>query len=352
MVGAFLAIQGFPMIQGFMSACLAALAIAATAPAIGAPVVGASGLKVVARIAGPDGGWDLASFDPARRRLYVAHGSTVMAIDADSGKVTAAFAAGARLHAVVPVPGTGLIVTTNSGDDTARVLSAADGRLIASVPTAKGPDSAAYDPSSGLVMVADGDSGQVTLVDARAGKAAGSIDVGGGLEFLAPDGKGRLYVNVEDRNEIAVVDIASRQVLARYPLGDCHGPTGLALVAEGRLISACANGVAAILDAATGRQIARLAIGARPDAVLYDPARRLAYIPSGGTGTLAVIALSGKADNTVIDTVPTQIGARTGTVDPKTGKIYLPVAQYLSPTPAGQRPTPKPGTFEVLVVGR
>ena len=335
-----------------VSAGLASLALVAGAPAVATPVVGASGLKVTARIAGPDGGWDCASFDPARRRVYVAHGSSVMAIDADTGKVTVYFAAGSHLHAVVPVPGTDLIVTTNSGDDTARVLAAADGKLIASIPTAKGPDGAVYDPSTGLVMVIDGDSGQVTLVDARAGKAVGSIAVGDGLEFAAADGKGRLYINVEDKNEIAVVDIAARKAIARYPLGDCHGPTGLALVAGGRLISACANGVAKILDAASGREIASLKIGARPDAVLYDAGRRLAYIPSALTGTLAVIALSGKADNTIVDTVATQTGARTGAVDPKTGRIYLPTALFLPLAAAGKRPAPKPGTFEVLVLGR
>ncbi len=334
-----------------VSACLVSLALLAGAPAVGAPAAGSSGLKVTARIAGPDGGWDYASFDPARRRVYVAHGASVMAIDADTGKVTATFAAGSHLHAVVPVPGTDLIVTTNSGDDTARVLAAADGRLIASIPTAKGPDGAAYDPSTGLVMVIDGDSGEVTLVDPKAGKAVGSIHVGDGLEYPAADGKGRLYVNVEDKNEIAVVDIAARKAIARYPLGDCHGPTGLALVAGNRLISACANGVAKIVDAPSGRVIATLKIGAGPDAVLYDEIRGLAYIPSGRTGTLAVIALSGKDNNTIVDTVPTQTGARTGAVDPKTGKIYLPAAQFL-PAAAGKRPAPKPGTFEVLVLGR
>ena len=336
-----------------VSVCLSALALLAGAAAADAsPATGASGLKVVARIAGPDGGWDYASFDPARRRVYVAHGSSVMMIDADSGKVTADFAAGAHLHAVVPVPGTDLIVTTNSGDDTARVLAAADGKLIASIPTAKGPDGATFDPSTGMVMVIDGDSGEVTMVDAKAGKAVGSIKVGDSLEFPAADGKGRLYVNVEDKNQVAVVDIAARKAIARYPLGDCHGPTGLALVAGNRLISACANGVAKILDAASGREIASLKIGPRPDSVLYDADRGFAYIPSALTGTLAVIALAGKADNTIIDSVATQAGARTGAVDPKTGRIYLPTAQFVLPVPAGHRPAPKPGTFQVLVLGR
>jgi DNA-binding beta-propeller fold protein YncE len=140
--------------------------------------------------------------------------------------------------------------------------------------------------------------------------------------------------------------------VARYPLNGCVKPTGLALVTGGRLVSACGNGVVKILDAASGREIASLPIGAGPDAVIYDPGRAMAYVPSGRTGTLAVIALAGPAANTIIDTVPTQIGARTGTVDTKTGRIYLPTAQYVPAAGPGQESSVKPGTFTVLVLDR
>jgi hypothetical protein len=313
---------------------------------------GPSGLQVVGKIAGPDGGWDYASYDPAHNRVLVAHGTQVLAIDAASGALNANFAAGDHLHAVVPVPGQGVIVTTNSGDSSARILDAADGHLIASVPTAKDADGAIFDPSSGLVIVVDGDAGEVTLVDPKAHNSPGSITIGDSLEFPAVDGKGKLFVNVESKNEIAVVDIATRKVVARYPMPGCQRPTGLAYVAGGRLVVACGAGAADLLDAASGHEIATFKIGGFPDAVLYDPARALAYIPSGLTGTLTVIALKGSADNTVIDTVPTQIGARTGAVDPKSGRIWLPTAEYQLPVPAGQRPTPKPGTFQVLVLDR
>ncbi|MGI9168908.1 MAG: YncE family protein [Caulobacteraceae bacterium] len=337
------------LLAGLCALTMAGAVPGAATPGHAAP--GDSALKVTARIAASDGGWDYASFDPARRRLYVAHGARVTTIEVDTGKVTADFAVGDRLHAVVPVPGTALVVTTNSGDDTARVIYAADGRLIAAIPTAKGPDAAIYDPSTRLVMVMDGDAGQVTLIDPRSAKSVGAIVVGGALEYAFADGRGRRYIKVEDKNAIAVVDIAARKAIARYPMPGCHGPTGLALVAGGRLISACSNGVAKILDARSGRQIASLTIGARPDAVLQDAGRGLAYIPSGGSGTLAVIALAGPRANTVIDTVTTQTGARTGAVDPRTGRIYLPTARFF-PAVAGRRPAPKPGTFEVLVVGR
>ncbi|MBV8592662.1 MAG: PQQ-binding-like beta-propeller repeat protein, partial [Caulobacteraceae bacterium] len=184
------------------------LAIASTSPAS----AGASGLKVVATIPGPDGGWDYASFDPARRRLYVAHGSDVLSVDSATGKVTPSVAAGSHLHAVVPLPGGKILVTTNSGDNTAKVVSAADGRLIASVPTAKDADSAIFDPASGLVIVVGGDAGEITLVDPKAGKAVGSIPVGGKLEFLAVDGKGDLFVNDEEKAEVVRIDFAARKV--------------------------------------------------------------------------------------------------------------------------------------------
>ncbi len=275
-----------------------------------------------------------------------------MVIDADSGKAKPDFAPGARLHAVVPVPGTDRVVTTNSGDNTAKVIDARSGALLGSIPTAQDADSAAYDPATGLVVVIGGDSGEITLVDPKALKAVGSIKVGGALEYLAPDGRGRVFVNVEDANQIVLIDLKARKVLAHWPLTGCRRPTGLALVAGGRLVSACGNGVAKILSTADGHDIATLAIGEGPDAVLYDSRRGLALIPSGRTGSLAVIALDGPHANTVIDTVPTQIGARTGAVDPKTGRAWLPTAQYNLPVPAGQRPTTKPGTFEVLVLDR
>jgi DNA-binding beta-propeller fold protein YncE len=333
------------------SSAFALIAAVLAAPVMAQEKPGPSGLTIVAKIAGPDGGWDYASFDGARRRVYVAHGVKVMSIDADSGAANPDFAAGAHLHAVLPIPGTDLILTTNGADNSAKILNAADGKLIASVATGKDPDGAVFDPSSGLAIVVNGDAGMVSLVDAKAAKVVDTITVGAGLEFPAVDGKGKLYVNIEETNEIAAIDIASRKVLGRYPMPGCKGPTGLALTADNHLISACANGVAKIVDAASGHEIASFTIGARPDAVLLDSGRGFAYIPSAMSGTLAVIALSGPGANTIVDTVPTQRGARTGTVDLKTGKIYLPTAQYGAPV-AGQKPEPKPGTFQVLVLAR
>jgi DNA-binding beta-propeller fold protein YncE len=334
-----------------LASLLFSVSLLAGLPAMAATAPGpSSALKVVARVSGPDGGWDYATFDAARHKVYVTRRTTVMALDIDSGKVDAHFSEGGRLHAAVPVPGTNLIVTTDSGDATAKVISAADGHLIVAIPTPKDTDGAVYDPGSGLVLVVCGDGGAVALIDAKAGKSVGVIDVGTPLEFADIDGEGHAFVNENEKNAVARLDLAALKVTATWPLPGCQRPTGLAY-GEGQVISACGNGVADILDAATGKPLASLTIGKGPDAVIFDPKSRIAYVPSGATGTLAVIPLSGPVKDTIVATVQTEVGARTGTVDPSSGRLYLPSAQFSPPATAGARPQAKPGTFEMLVVG-
>jgi len=337
------------MKRQLLSLCAAASALLALAP-IAAHAAERGKLQVVERLNGPDGGWDYASYDPVRRRIYVAHGTVVLSVDLATGKLNDNFGPGNRLHEVVVVPGRDLLVTTNSGDSTAKILKASDGALLKSLSVAPDPDGAAYDPASGLVVVVNGDSGMLTLIDPVRRTVAGTIKVGDHLEFGQPDGKGRFYVNVEDKGQVAVVDLKARKVLGRYDMAGCQRPTGLAYVEGGRLISSCA-GVAKIPDAASGKELASLKIGGFPDAVLYDPGRHLAYIPTALDGRLWVIALSGKDNNSIVESVPTQPGARTGAVDLKTGRIYLPTARY-GPIEPGKRPQPKPGTFQVLVLDR
>jgi hypothetical protein len=332
---------------------LSALASLTASTSFAADPVHGTGLHVVSRIPGPDGGWDLASFDAARRRVYITHGASLIAIDADTGKANMTFAEGDHLHGVVAVPGTNILVTSNSGDDTARLIDARDGKLIAKIPAAaKDADGVAYDPASRLVIVISADGGALTLIDPRARKAVGSIPIGTPLEFGAADGEGRFFVNLEEKNQVAVVDLRARKVTARYDLPGCSRPTGLAYVSGHRVVVDCGDGGVDILDARTGKAIATFKVGGFPDAVIYDEARQLALIPSALGGDLTVIALSGPADNTIIEKVPTQLGARTGTVDPKTGRVFLPTAEYILPAPAGQRPSTKPGTFVVLELDR
>jgi hypothetical protein len=330
-------------------ACLAvlpgaALVVAATASAA------APSYAVTGKIAGPDGGWDYASFDPAHRRLYISRTDGITAIDVDSGVVTPHLTDGQHTHEPLVLPGGDALLITNGATASARLVNAADGKLIADIPTAPKPDGAVFDPASGLVITSSG-TGISTLIDPVAKTQVGTITIGGGLEFPASDGLGRVFVNIESAGEIAVLDVKAKTVTAHDKLGVCVEPSGLAYdPGADVLIAACSNGVAKVVAAKTGVVVATLTIGKGPDAVIYDPNRRLAFIPCGRDGVLEVIAIGAGADAAVIQTVKTELGARTGAVDPQTGKLYLPTAQFGPAPAAGGKPPILPGSFHVVVV--
>ena len=329
-----------------LTAALAALWLGSAVAAWAA----APAYRVLDRIPGPDGGWDYVRVDPVYNRVLVTRGGSVMAVDLASRKISAGLAPGARQHTALPVNrGTELLIT-NGGTDTAEFVDALTYVPIASVPTGKGPDAAIYDPRSRLILVMDHAGGDVTLIDSRSHLKAGVIAVGGDLEEAAVDGAGHAFVNVENRNEIAVLDIAARTVTARYPLAGCDGPTGLAYDArDGLLIAAC-DGATDLVDARTGKVVQTLATGKGADGVAYDARRGLAFVPAGRDGTLVVIALA-NGQGRIVATVETARSARTIGIDERTGRLYLPSADYVFPT-GGGRPTMAPGSFRLLVVGR
>ena len=309
-------------------------------------VAAAPTYKVIDRISGPDGGWDYARVDTDNNRVLVARGTSIMAVDLATGAVTPGLAPGARLHDALPL-GPEMLVT-NGGNATAVFADAKTGATIATVATGKGPDAETLDPQSGLVLVMDHAGGQVTLVDPKTHATVGTIDVGGDMEAAAVK-DGRAYVNVEDKNEIAVIDIAGRKVASRWALPGCDAPTGIALIDGGkRLIAAC-DGSSVIVDIASGKVVQTLPTGKGADGVAYDAKRNLAFVPAGRDGTLAVIDLSGKAAK-IVQTVPTQVSARTIAIDPRSGRLYLPAASFGPPATAGGRPSPVPGSFVLLVV--
>lgn len=320
----------------------AALVLAGAAQAAG------TGYHVLDRVAGPDGGWDYVRVDAKNNRVLLTHGTSVMAIDLAT-KAVSSFAPGQRLHVALPVQGGKEVLVTNGGTNTA-VFYDAKGAQVASVDTGKGPDDAAIEPKTGLLMVIDHAGGQITLVDAKSHKAVGTIDVTGDLEEAVADGSGKAYVNVENKGEIAVVDVPGRKVLAHWPMAGCDGPTGLAYDAADKLLLAACDGATAVVDAKTGKVVQTVSTGKGADGIAFDPKQKLAFVPAGRAGTLSVISMAG-GKATVVDTVPTQISARTIALDERTGRLYLPAAKFAAPA-GGGRPTITPGTFEVLVVGK
>jgi YVTN family beta-propeller protein len=305
--------------------------------------------QVAERIAVPDGGWDLLAVDPRSYRLLIARSDGVTAINLVDGKVIPRFVAGSRLHAVVPIPGTPLGLATAGGTNTAIIFELGSGKVLREIETGANPDAAIYEPRSKTVWVMNAKDGTISVIDAPAGKVVATVRVGGALELPVIDGRGHLFVNVEDKNEIVEIEVASRRVMNHIALPGCDGPTGLAYAADGVLISACGNGVAKLVRAFDGKLLGEIAIGPRPDGAFVDPARHRAYIPSGGDGTLAILDTSGPLPRKVA-TVQTQRGARTGAVDLLSGRVYLPAARYEPAAAPGQRPKMVPGSVEILVV--
>lgn len=304
--------------------------------------------RVVAQLPAGDGGWDLLSVGPVDHRLYVAHGDGVTAIDLRSGKAVDRIVPGQRVHAALAIPGTHEVLSTNGETNDATLFDGRTGRVRATIRTGTKPDAAAFDPATRTVWVMNPGSGDITVIEPRTARVLGTVAVGGSLELGAADGKGRLYVNVEDRNEVAVIDTRTRKLITRFPLAGCEGPTGIAY--DGALqevVSACGENAVAIVSAPDGKLIARLPIGRGADGAEIDTERHLAFIPAGRDGKLTIIKL-GKAP-TVVEQVTTAPSARTIALDPVTGRAYLPAAT-LAPAVGSARPKAVPGSFRVLVV--
>lgn len=321
--------------------------IAAAAALLSVPANAPPSYSVVGQYQGPDGGWDLLSVDSSHHRLFVGRGDSVMAVDLSDGKVTGKLLPAERAHAALSVPGTSEIIVTNGSANTAVLADGRTGKVRATIATGTRPDGVAWDPSTKTLWVMNPGDGSMTVVDPASASVVATVRVGGSLEFGASDGKGKLYVTVEDKNEVAVIDTHKRAVIRRESLGGCDGPTGIVYIPHEReTISACANGVADVLSS-DGHLVASVPIGLHPDGAVFDPRRNIVLIPSGTEGMLFVLSAAGTPH--VIQRLPTARSARTVALDPSTGRAYLPAADLLPP--AGiQRPKPKPGTFRILVV--
>jgi DNA-binding beta-propeller fold protein YncE len=314
----------------------------------------AADYKIVDRFKMPDGGWDYASSDPEHGRIYWSRNEGFTdVIDIKTGKLSQLKNTG-NAHLAVPVAGTTLVVLPlRMPAKTIRILDTATDKIVADVPGGETPDGATYDPFSKHVFVADRDPSEVSEVDAQAGKST-TFSVGGGkLEFPAADGMGHLYVNRSQAGEIAVIDIKSQKVTGSYKMAGCEDPSGLAYADKSKLLIASCDGVAKVLAADSGKEVASIKIGKGPDAVIYDPVRQLAFIPCGVDGVLEIISVADPAHVALVQHLPTHILARTGAVDPQSGRVYLMAAEPdpSKPRGGGGRPTPKDGSFEMLVIG-
>jgi len=293
---------------------------------------------------GGEGFWDYFAIDAPARHVFITHNTHVMVLDADTGEIVGDVvdAKIRGVHGVAIVEDSNRGFTSNGETDSVTIFDLKTFKPLDSVSTGKGPDAIIYDPASHRIFTFNGKGQDSTAIDTATGKIAGTIALGGKPEFAAADGAGGVYVNIEDKNEVAAIDSRGLKVSKRWPVAPCEEPAGMAIDAEhSRLFIGCHNKMMAVLDTKTGKIVAAPPIGARVDANRFDPGTRLAF-SSNGDGTLTVIHEDAPDKYTVIENVTTEIGARTLEVDPKTHNVYLVTADLKPTPPTAENPHPYP----------
>ena len=301
---------------------------------------------------GGEGGWDYLTVDSANRRLYVSHATHVAVVDIDAAKVVGDIPDTPGVHGIAIAPELNRGFTSNGRAGSVTVFDLKTLKPIGqSVKTGDNPDSIRYDAVSGRVFTFNGRSNDSTAIEAKTGKVVGTVPLGGKPEFSVADGKGKIYVNIEDTNEVVEIDTAKAAVSKRYSIKPCDGPSGLAIDTKNRrLFSVCSNRMMIVSDPDAGKVLATPAIGAGSDGVAFDPGPGYA-ISSNGDGTLTIVQQTGgKYD--VLENIATEKGARTIAVDEKSHQVFVPVAKA-APAQPGQRGTTYiPDSFRVLVIGK
>jgi DNA-binding beta-propeller fold protein YncE len=306
---------------------------------------------------GGEGGWDYVTVDNAARRLYISRGSHVMVIDIETDKLVGDIPDTPGVHGIAVAPELKRGFISNGKADTATIFDLKTLKVLGQVKTGANPDAILYDPATKRVFAFNGRSNDATVFDAVSAKVLGTIALGGKPEFAAADGKGKVYVNIEDTSEVVEIDSRKLVAIRRFSLKPCEDPTGMAFdVEHHRVFTGCRSKVMAILDTDTGKVIAFVPIGEGVDGNGYDSGTRLAF-SSNGDGTLTVVQEAAPGKFEVAETVATQRGSRTMAIDPLTHNIYLPAASF-APLPLStqegpkQRPVMIKDSFTVLVVGR
>ena len=313
----------------------------------------AEGYKIISKIKiGGEASWDYVAMDSVNRRLYVSHGTSVEVVDPDAGKVVGTIG---QLHGV---HGIAIAADLNKGfitNRTSKSVTIFDLKTLAKLgePAAgENPDAVCYEPKTKRVFAINHNGEDATAIDAKTGEVLKTFPTGKAGEFCQTDGAGKLYVNLEDSSELLEIDAAKMEVTRKMSVAPAEHPSGLAIdVKNKKLFSVGDNKMMAVIDIPSFKVIATPAIGSGPDAAGFDSTLGLAF-SSNGEGNVTIVKLvNGKYD--AVDTVTTEVRARTMTVDEKLHRIYLLTADY-PPAAAGQkgRPTATPDSFHILVVGK
>lgn len=317
------------------------------------PKPGPSGYHLSKTIPVPgDEGWDYLTVDSDARRVYVSRGIHVVVLDADSGAIVGDIPDTQGVHGIALATELDRGFISNGRVNTVTIFDLKSLKTLGTVKTGTNPDAIVYDSVSKRVFSMNGRSQDTTAINAADGTVAGTLALGGKPEFAVADGKGSIFVNIEDKSELVQFDPQKLTVLHRWPLAPCTEPSGLAMdLNSRRLFAGCDNKMVAVVDADSGKVVATPAIGDGVDANAFDPATNFVFA-SNGEGTLTVIHQDSQDNFSVVENVPTKKSARTMGLDLKTHNIFLPSADFDPPGPGERRGKMKPGSFAILVLSR
>ena len=323
----------------FALPCVVAAASAAEAPVY----------KVTHGIAvGGEARWDYLTVDSAAHRLYVSHGTQTEVIDTQNEKVIGTIADTQGVHGIAIANDLGLGYISAGKSNSVAVFDLATLKVRDTIKVGTNPDAIVYVAASNRVITFNGKSKDATVIDAKAGKVIGTVAVGGKPEFAQVGGDGKVYFNVEDTSELAVLDPAALKIEHRSSLKPCDSPSGLAIDNQSHLYSVCDNKMM-IVSTADGTRIAQAEVGSGPDGVAWLDG--FAFSANGVDGTVSMVGESMPGKLKTVATIPSAHGARTIAADPATHKLYLPTAD-LKPGQNGERPQGVAGTFRILVLER
>jgi YVTN family beta-propeller protein len=300
-----------------------------------------------------DGGWDYLNVDELTGRIFVSHGMVVNVIDEKDGRLLGTIPDTKGVHGIAIAADLNKAFISNGRDSSVTIIDLKSLEFITKVNvTGQNPDAIMYDAFSHKVFAFNGRSSNATVIDGVTNKVLATIKLDGKPENTVTDGKGKVYVNIEDKSEISVINSTENKVMQTWSIAPGEEPSGLALDNEThRLFTVCSNKLMVVLDALSGNVITTLPIGARCDGAAFDPMLKRAY-SSNGEGTMTVVQEISPEEFKVLENVPTLPGARTITVDKKTHHIFMSTAEFEPVNPSAdnsnRRPAIKPGTFMVL----
>jgi YVTN family beta-propeller protein len=310
-----------------------------------------SGIHLVKSVTlGGDTFWDAVTFDHSSGHLFITHGSHVVVVDAKTYDVAGDIPDVAGAHQVAIGLAKGF--ATSGTNNSVVVFDPSTLKVTGTIAVGTRPDGTIFDPFSRRVFTFNAGSKDSTVIDVASGTVDGTVALGGKPEFGISDGHGRIFDNIEDKSEIAVVDTKKMDVVARWPLAPCESPSGIAMDRlRARLFVACENEMMAVVNAKTGKVVTTVPTGKGADGAGFDPATRDVFVPNG-EGKLSVIHQDTADKYHLVENVPTQFGVRTMDFDPTTHRIFSATAD-LTPDP-GKRPPYKmtPGSFRLVVFGK